>query len=91
MPKLTADQLKEINDRLAAAIRSQVMNDLGAAVNKVVKDINIGKMKIKLENGLKYTVKGQGLTILQQDPIMKQYGYMGGFLYKFAVEPKSAK
>lgn len=48
------------------------MNDLGGAVNKVVKDINIGKIKLKLENGLKYRVKGQGLTILQQDPIMKQ-------------------
>lgn len=53
MPKLTAEQLKEINDRLAAAIRSQIMNDLGGAINKVVKDINVGKIKIKLENGLK--------------------------------------
>lgn len=53
MPKLTAEQLKEINDRLAAAIRSQIMNDLGGAINKMVKDINVGKIKIKLENGLK--------------------------------------
>jgi len=53
MPKLTAEQLKEINDRLAAAIRSQITNDLGGAINKMVKDINVGKIKIKLENGLK--------------------------------------
>jgi len=53
MPQLSIEQLKEINDRLAAAIRSQIMNDLAGSVNKIVKDINIGKIKIKLENGMK--------------------------------------
>lgn len=91
LPKLTAEQLKEVNDRLAATVRGQIMNDLAGAINKVVGDLSIGKMKIKLENGLKYKVKGSGLTILQQDPVMKQFGYQGGFLYKFNVENYTKK
>lgn len=75
MPELTAEQLKEALDRLSSNIRIQMMADLQPMVDKIVSSCAMKKdTKIKLDNGTKFKVKAEGLEILPQDPVLKQFG-----------------
>lgn len=75
MPKLTPEQLKEALDRLSSAIRLQMMADLQPMVDKIVKSCALKKnTKLKLDNGVKFVVKSEGLEILPQDAVLKQFG-----------------
>jgi len=75
MPKLTEPQLKEVLDRVSSSIRIQMMADLQPMLDKMVESTLLQKdTKIKLDNGIKFKVKSEGLEILPQDPILKQFG-----------------
>jgi len=89
LPKLTPEQVREALDRMSSNIRIQMMADLQPMVDKVVASLGMKKNeKFKLDNGIKFGVKGEGLEILPQDPVLKQFGYQGGFVYKFKVQQK---
>lgn len=85
--------MSEVVSRLSSAIRVQLQADLQPVVDNIYKSV-IGKdkkkkeNKIKLDNGMKVEIKGEGLEILPQDPKLKQFGYQGGFKvnFKMAVE-----
>jgi len=81
MPELTTEQLKEVLDRLSSSIRIQLMADLQPVIEKLAGSIAMPKnCKMKLDNGIKFKLKSEGLTILPQDPVLRQFGYLGGFV-----------
>jgi hypothetical protein len=52
-----------------------MMADLQPMLDKMVESTLLQKdTKIKLDNGIKFKVKSEGLEILPQDPILKQFG-----------------